>query len=258
MSGLYRLAIPDRSNVQAAYLAARAREGLELDLASVRALPVVDARHAHARLWRLRAHSADWLVTRLRARQARRVLDLGCGTGWLAALLARATGASVCALDTHLADLELGQAAFADVPSLTFCQGDVFAPAFDALVPEGRFDTVVMAGVAPYFPDLARLFVRLFELLAEHGELLLVDSPFWPAHKLVAARARTRRHYEALGRPDALAGFHHHTLAELEAFGARFHYRPEAWSARLARVLLRRPLSPFPRVSVPHPGAARP
>lgn len=253
MAVLSRLTAPDDVDAWAAYQAARAREARRLDVAELRALPRIDARHPHAHAWRLRARSAAWLVSRLRMLRARHVLDLGCGNGWLAARLARESSANVCAVDIDPAELGLAAAAFGDTPRLSFHQADVFAPGFDALVPARRFDAVVIAGVAPYFPDLRRLFGHLFARLAERGEVLLVDSPFWPEDELAAARARTERHFARLGVPAAAAYFTHHGLAELAEFTPRFHYRPQAWSARLARVLLRQPWSPFPWISVPRP-----
>lgn len=235
---------------EALYLAARRREGRTLDVESVRGLPVPPAGSPHAREWRTRGASADRLLEHLARRGARSILDLGCGNGWLAARMAGALGARVTAVDVNRSELALAAEAFSGVEGLELVLADVF----EDVLPREGFDTVVVASAAQYFPDLPRLVRRLFELLGEGGEVLLIDGPLWrSAPEAAAAAERSRLHFERVGTPALAGAFHHHERALLAPFSPRWYYLPERPSARLARRLLGRPLSPFPFVGIPRP-----
>lgn len=238
------------ADVEALYLAARAAEGRTLDAEAVRRLPAPPAGSPHGREWAVRAASADRLAKHLRRTGARRLLDLACGNGWLAARLARELGAKVTAVDVNRAELALAAEAFDGVEGLELVLADVF----DDVLPRGAYDAVVVASAAQYFPDLPRLVRRLFELLAPGGEVLLLDGPLWRSRaEAAAAEERSRSHYAGVGTPALAAAFHHHERPLLEPFAPRWYYLPERAGARLARRLLGRPLSPFPFVGLPRP-----
>ncbi len=235
---------------EARYLAARAAEGRSLDAEAVRRLPAAPPGSPHAREWAVRSASAERLVAHLRRTGARRLLDLGCGNGWLAARLARALGARVTAVDVNRAELALAAEAFDGVEGLELVLADVF----DDVLPRGAFDAAVLASAAQYFPDLPRLVRRLFELLAPGGEVLLLDGPLWRSRaEAEAADERSRAHYAGVGVPALAGAFRHHERALLEPFSPRWYYLPESAGARLARRILGRPLSPFPFVGLPRP-----
>lgn len=235
---------------EALYLAAREREGRRLGVEAVRRLPDPPPGSPHAREWRTRAASADRLLSHLSGRRARTVLDLGCGTGWLAARMARTLGARVTGVDVNRSELALAAEAFDGVAGLELVLADVF----EDVLPRESFDAAVVASAAQYFPDLPRLVTRLFELLAPGGEVLLFDGPLWrSAAEAAGARGRSRLHYESVGTPGLAEAFHHHERAALAPFSPRWYYLPERPLARLARRVLRRPLSPFPFVGIPRP-----
>ncbi len=235
---------------EALYLAARAAEGRSLEAEAVRRMPTQPAGSPHAGEWAVRAASADRLLEHLRRTGARRLLDLGCGNGWLAARMARALGARVTAVDVSGAELALAAEAFDGVEGLDLVLADVF----EDVLPRGDFDAVVVASAAQYFPDLPRLVRRLFELLAPGGEVLLLDGPLWRSRmEAEAAAERSRAHYAGVGTPGLAGAFHHHRRSLLEPFAPRWYYLPERAESRLARRLLGRPLSPFPFVGLPRP-----
>ncbi len=205
--------------------------------------PPPGASASQAYEWRSRAWCAGFLERRLRQRGSRRLLDLGCGPGWLAARMVRGLGLEAVGLDVGRAELEAGAAAFGDLPALRLVQGDVF----DERLELGRFDTVVLLAALQYFPDVARLMARLGALLHPGGEVLVMESPLYRSSELLGARARTRSHYEQLGLPEAAGFYHHHGEDELRALGARWLCRPSSWRSRFERHVLRRVRSPHPR-----------
>jgi SAM-dependent methyltransferase len=238
------------AGAEALYLAARGSEGRRLDVAAVRRLPVPPPGSPQVQEWRVRAASADRLLAHLARRRVRRVLDLACGNGWLAARMARELGAQVAAVDVNRTELALAAEAFDGIPGLELVLADVF----EDVLPREGFDAAVVASAAQYFPDLPALVRRLFELLAPGGEVLLLDGPLWRSPAAAKeASARSRRHYADVGAADFASSFHHHERALLEPFAPRWYYEPERPAARLARRILRRPLSPFPFVGLPRP-----
>ena len=231
------------------YLAVRQREGRLYSDEVVALLPATENAHPHHAEWQARRASARRLAAYLRGRsQGLRILDLGCGNGWLAAL-ARLPGVRVTGLDIN--GLELAQAArvFGKTDCATFPAADVFRPPF----PAGNFDVVVMASAAQYFADLASLFGALRTLLlTDGGEIHLLDSPFYRDDEVQAARSRSAAYYEDLGFPEMSARYHHHTWRELNGTDFSLLYNPRTLQSKLRRRLGATD-SPFPWVRVRFP-----
>jgi SAM-dependent methyltransferase len=97
----------------------------------------------------------DWFVTEARRIGARRVLELGCGTGEAAARVATCTGADVVAVDLSEAFLQRARAAHS-APNLHFEKIDLLTGDPARL---GRFDLVFGNGI------LHHLTARLVEVL---------------------------------------------------------------------------------------------
>jgi len=122
---------------------------------------------------RTKEEAEEWLdcsLTRIRALQPRRILEIGCGSGQLLLRLASEceeywgidyAKAAIDALDQHLRSSGLQR------PGIK-----LFAREADQLegVPTGHFDTIVINSVAQYFPDAAYL-IRVLE------NVLRVASP---------------------------------------------------------------------------------
>ncbi|WP_371999884.1 AMP-binding protein (plasmid) [Tistrella mobilis] len=126
---------------------------------------------------------AEWVettVARIRALAPRRVLEIGCGQGFLLARIAPGTEAflgtdiSAAALDT-IRGLQARRPDLGHV-RLALCEATAVLPA--ALVPPGGFDLVVVNSVVQYLPDighLARMLAALKPVLAPDGRVFLGD-----------------------------------------------------------------------------------
>jgi SAM-dependent methyltransferase len=103
-----------------------------------------------------------------------RILDLGCGTGWLSGILGRfgpTTG-----LDLSSAAIERARQLYPDVG---FVAGDLFS----APLPHRAFDAVVSLQVIEHVEDQGRFVDRVADVLRPGGHLLLItDNPWNIAH----------------------------------------------------------------------------
>ncbi len=225
------------------YLRARSLEGRLYSDSLVAALPDVPPTHPLAPEWRLRAESARRLVAYLRdLPKPLRVVDVGCGNGWLTNAIAAIAGSEVVGLDGNAVELRQASRVFRR-PNLSFTVED--ASAADS--PIDRPTVVIAASVIQYVEDLPALLGRLLGWLGPQGELHVLDSPLYRTDEVAdAARARTRRHYEQLGVPEMVELYHHHAWSELAGFDVDVLYRPDALRTRIERRVLRRPRSPFP------------
>ena len=229
------------------YLKARALEKRLYSDQLVARLPEIPNAHPLAAEWRLRADSARRLVRYLgRLPRPLRVVEVGCGNGWLARAIAGIGESEVVGLDGN--ELELSQAAriFGSVPNLRFVLGDATV----AACPLDRPPALILASFIQYVPDLPAMITRLLGWLEPGGELHILDSPIYSADDIAGARERSRAHYERLGAPEMAALYHHHAWAELDGFEVDVLYRPDAAMVRLERRLLRRPRAPFPWIRI--------
>ena len=142
--------------------------------------------------WGHSIHYHDALVAPL-GTGLRRVLDVGCGDGYLSLRL-REVADQVVGLEPHGPSLELAQRRHS-APGVTFVQGDML----DAPFPDGSFDAVTCV-MALHHVDEEVALQRLAELVRPGGHLGVIgcgrrtwrDLP-WDAIGFVAHRVLRRR-----------------------------------------------------------------
>ena len=226
-----------------AYLQAREREGRLLADDLVAALPELPGRHPLHREWLARADSSRRLLAYVDGLpRPLAILDAGCGNGWLAAAMTRLPGTVVYGLDVNELELRQAQRVFGHLPNLEFVLGDLHLREGSAVSP----DLIVLASVIQYVADLPALVVRLGTLMAEGGEIHILDSPLYRSADVPAARERSRQHYAAIGIPELATNYHHHTWESLNRFAPTVLHQPVASAGRLLRRLTGRVESPFP------------
>lgn len=199
------------------YLEVRRREGRVLSDAVVKNLPEISASNPYAWEWKLRARSLNRLKRKLSKNAELRLLDLGCGNGWMANRLAENPHWKVWAVDLNQEELEQGARLFGR-QNLKF----VYADVLQGVLSENHFDVIVLAAATQYFPDLEALLVTLRKLLTTRGEIHFVDAPFYKNNaEKVAAGQRSLAYYSKLGMPEMAQYYHHHCLRDAEKLGAK-------------------------------------
>lgn len=99
---------------------------------------------------------------------APRVLEIGCGTGWLGGELSRKSGAIVTGVDLSPLAIEKARATY---PDLEFINGDVLDLAADRV-----FDVVVTADAIAHIPDQQRVVDFVARVLVPGGLLILMTQ----------------------------------------------------------------------------------
>jgi len=223
------------------YLRVREKEGRLFSDALATQLPNLPGRHPLAKEWRIRADSSSRLIQHLTQRpQPLKILELGCGNGWLSNQLAQIPNTQVWGLDRKSSELAQAARLF-HRPNLVFFAANIFSAPFS---PQ-RFDIIVLASVIQYFPDLKALISALVPLLKSDGEIHILDSLLYSPAELPAARARTRAYYTTLGFPEMADHYHHHPNSALDPYAPIWLYRPNGWIFRLKR-RFGWSVSPFP------------
>jgi ubiquinone/menaquinone biosynthesis C-methylase UbiE len=155
-----------------------------------------------------------------------RVLDVGCGTGYLLRLLARQwpEASELAGLDPAPSMIEAA-AASADDPRLRFSVGTAERLPF----PDGSFDLVVTTTSFDHWSDQPAGLRECARVLAPGGHLILVDvfSP-WLIPTLVGARRGKARTRSRASRLLSAAGFTslawHDVYAIIKAVTATLRY----------------------------------
>ncbi|HMM41410.1 MAG TPA: methyltransferase domain-containing protein [Thermomicrobiales bacterium] len=143
--------------------------------------------------------TTDVLIDALRVRTSDTVLDLGCGVGGTAVMLAGQTGARVVALDASAMMLRRARAAAPSGASLCWVRADARATlpfqsdSFDAAYAESV--------VALLDPDFA--ISELARVLRPGGRLVLNERIWKPGTSAASVRSVNVRSLRALGIPAA-------------------------------------------------------
>jgi ubiquinone/menaquinone biosynthesis C-methylase UbiE len=156
---------------------------------------------------------SDLLTRLLPPDRPLRILDVGCGTGFLSFLLAEA-GHTVVGLDLSEAMLGVARRAAADrALPVTFVQGDAESPALSL----GSFDAVVSRHLLWTLPSPQQGLHAWIGLLSPGGQVLAIDG-FWSpkrvTDKAMAATGRVLRRL-ANGRQRGGSGYAPEVAARL-------------------------------------------
>jgi len=235
------------------YLEVRRREGRVFPDEVVRNLPFVSKSNPYAKEWVWRGRTFERFLSCCKelpvlreknvertdsARMTKngvvgedanngkfRILDLGCGNGWLANRLAENPDWDVWAVDVNEEELAQGARLFGR-ENLRFVYADLVSrnavPASESPGTAFRdtFDLVVLAASVQYFPDLEQLIFSLKKCLKPGGEIHILDSPFYKnEEERKAARQRTLEYYTKIGVPEMATFYHHHLWADVERLG---------------------------------------
>jgi ubiquinone/menaquinone biosynthesis C-methylase UbiE len=211
-------AIPSaNTDFEEMYLAIRQLEKRVYSDEEVLCLPDIDPLHVHAAEWRIRKASCVRLISYLkRKHRSLRILEVGCGNGWLSARMAEIPGADVIGLDINLAEINQASRVFVK-DNLEFVY-DVFN---EDSFPGTKFDVIVFAASLQYFPSVKAVIDLALALLQTGGEVHIIDTHFYKPEEVAKADERSRNYCRALGYPQMSDHYFHHSIDELS--GLRHH-----------------------------------
>lgn len=205
------------------YLEVRRKEGRVLDDDFVVNLPDVSLSSPYAKEWRWRKRSFLRLLQYLQAQQhgALRILDLGCGNGWMSNRLAENPKWDVTAVDLNKEELEQGARLFGR-EKLRFLYADILGKERHNLEAVGKFQVIILAASVQYFLNMEELIACLSRLLSDNGEIHCIDSHFYPDKTAAAAaKQRTLDYYTSIGVPEMAANYHHHLWPDIQRLGGK-------------------------------------
>jgi len=193
-------------------------------------LPDISPGHPHFREWLTRKASMKrltcWLAMKKRPL---RILEIGCGNGWLSHRLADIPNTKVTGLDINFTELQQAARVFSDEMNLRFIHGDFRSGVLGNM----EFDMIIFADSIQYFQSLKKILHISLCLLKPAGEVHILDSPFYRPAEIAGEKLRTAAYYASLGFPE-MAEFHfHHDLACLRPFHHKILYNPNSITGRL-------------------------
>jgi SAM-dependent methyltransferase len=247
----YQKNLPLNSAFEDVYIKVREQENRIHADEFVSKLPHAERTHPNKKEWDMRRSSLQKLITHLKKNGVSRIMELGCGNGWLSNSLAVRLKAEVCAIDVNETELLQGSKVFGAQQNLCFVYTDIFSETLK----RQKFDAIILGSCIQYFQDLKNLHCKLFELMDSTASVYIVDSPFYLSMvESNAAKGRSLNYFKSLGFPEMAEKYFHHTLDELKGFKYKILYNPRSISSLFKRKILKMPLSVFPIICISKEG----
>jgi len=229
------------------YLNVRRKENRIYTDEIVKNLPVINKENPLFNEWQMRKTSLDKLISYLK-RKSRpiRIMELGCGNGWLANHLSKISLSEVDGVDINKTELEQATRVFNESLNLKFIYGNIS----DNIFENEAFDFIIASSCIQYFFDLRGLIRQLLKLLKNEGELHILDSSLYRTSEVPQAQKRTEQYYSNLNYPEMSSFYHHHSFDELSEFKYIFIYDPNSFSNKMRNRIFPNSHSPFPWIKI--------
>jgi release factor glutamine methyltransferase len=221
------------TNFEERYMALRRREKRVYSDAEVAQLPNIDVQHQHYKEWMIRKASAKKLIDFLKRKklQPLKILEIGCGNGWLSNQLSGIENSDITGLDINEEELQQAERVFKNNRQLKFVYGEIYS----GMLANCKFDVIIFAASIQYFKSLKEIINAALERLAEAGEIHIIDSPFYPKEEVMAAKKRSKDYYTMLGFSEMAEYYFHHNIEELEPYNFRVLDKPSLIKSKLFR-----------------------
>ena len=216
------------------YIETRKKEKRFYSNEEVMQLPDLPVSHTLFKEWQLRKKSAAMLRDFCQKKKGPiKILEVGCGNGWLSAYLATIPLSEVTGIDINYVELGQAQEVFNQKKNLRFICTDLS----ETNIPGHPFDIIVFAASIQYFASINTVIKSAQSLLSSNGEIHIIDSHFYKATEVDAASRRTARYYSSLGFGDMSKYYFHHSLSDLSPFDYSVLFAPSL----LQKILFRNP-----------------
>ena len=224
------------------YLALRRKEGRVYSDEEVRSLPTIDTSHPHFAEWRIRKDSCDKLSRYLsKKNQNLKILEVGCGNGWLCSQLSKIEKNKVTGLDINKTELLQAQRIFGNIDNLEFLMGGIG----DERIQSRKFDIIIFAACIQYFPSFDEIISSCLQMLNANGEIHILDSHFYSYSEKAAARDRSEEYFESMGFSEMNQHYFHHEVQQLQKYNFKILYH-SSWIRRI----FSRDKNPFPWICI--------
>lgn len=205
------------------YTGVRHKEGRVYSDEELLHLPDISGDHPHYAEWQLRKESCERLKFYFGNRPGLlKILEVGCGNGWLSHRLASIDGYDVTGTDINLSELRQAEKVFSHIPYLQFVHGGINA---ERIEDEG-YDFIVFAASIQYFSSVNNIISLAMKKLKPNGEIHILDSFFYKPAEINVAKERTAKYYSDLGFPEMTEHYFHHSTNELNFFRFKTLYQP--------------------------------
>ena len=212
------------------YINARLKENRIYDDKEVKSLPDILPAHPHFNEWQIRKKSCTRLIRFLKAKKKPlNILEIGCGNGWMSFQLAQVAKATVTGQDINFTELQQAARVFNANTRLRFVYGDVFS----GVLRNRKFDVIVFAASIQYFSSFNKIIAFALDQLNKGGEIHILDTHFYAAEEIAAAKKRTETYFQSLGFPAMGNHYFHHSMDELNNFRYRLLFNPGSFKNRL-------------------------
>lgn len=232
INGFLSSQLPDEGNeFEKIYISLREKEKRILDEEEIAKLPIVPKAHPLYKEWKVRKRSSRKLLHHIKANsQLSNILEVGCGNGWLSALLATVARGEVYGIDVNKIELRQARKIFSTGNrNLNFLYGDIRS----GILAEKKFDLIVFAASIQYFKSLKEIVNIALQHLTLQGEIHILDSIFYSPQEIALAKKRSKKYFTDLGFPAMSKFYFHHGLHELSPFNYSVLHDPHKWMNRL-------------------------
>ena len=185
-------------------------------------LPDIDPSHIHYHEWQMRKRSSQRLITYLtKKNKPLKILEIGCGNGWLSSKLSSIENTKVIGLDVNQVEILQANRVFKK-NNLEFVCGNFNA----GILGETEFDIVLLAAAIQYFPSVNSILKNTLDCLSENGEVHIMDTPFYNPKEIDSAKQRAKSYFAMLGYPEMAAYYFYHSLNDIKKFNYKILLNP--------------------------------
>jgi ubiquinone/menaquinone biosynthesis C-methylase UbiE len=193
-------------------------------------LPDVDKDNRYRKEWKVRKQSSTRLCNYLRRMERPlRILEVGCGNGWLSHKVAGIKDVQVLGLDINGPELEQAARVFAFQENLQFACRDLGAQA----MMKDKFDIVVFAASLQYFSSVASIITTALQVLVKNGEVHIIDTHFYTTTGAEEARLRSEAYFRSIGLEEMKQFYFQHSFPDLHPFRYHVLYDPNSFLHKL-------------------------